>query len=195
MDFKKEMNKKAQGFTAGTMIAWMIGIILFVILVLAASGAFGSWEEVKNSFFGGSATVDDAVNGCNLACSTNDVNAFCDYSRQIIFEAKGKKETYTCNTLRKRLPKPANLDDCEAIPCYSQPVSCDEKLKASECDGVATTCVVGWVPNQTYFDYQALQSQGKVYKEVKDLTARINDPAQITANKNQGQFCVKTVTL
>jgi hypothetical protein len=73
----KEMNKKGQQMTLGTIIAIVLGITVLVFLIWGFSTGWSNMWNKITAFGGGSANIDTIVQACALDCSTQNKNAYC----------------------------------------------------------------------------------------------------------------------
>lgn len=75
---QKEMNKKGQDLSIGTLILIVLGIVVLVLLILGFSlGWENLWEKI-NIFGGGTNSVNDVATACRIALSSQDKYTLCD---------------------------------------------------------------------------------------------------------------------
>jgi len=81
------MNKKGQQMTLGTIIAIVLGIAVLVFLIFGFStGWTNMWSKITE-LGGGAANVDDVVRGCEVACASQSVDAYCRHERTVNYGA------------------------------------------------------------------------------------------------------------
>jgi hypothetical protein len=110
-------NKKAQGLSLNTIVLLILAVLVLVLIVAGFAMGWGNmWQRVEGFFSKGN--LDATIATCNIQCTTNQVNEFCNVPRSVkgansepINLANGD---YTCNALRSSLAgKNVNLDDCK----------------------------------------------------------------------------------
>lgn len=178
------VNKKAQGFSIGTLLALVVGAALLVFLVIALSGGFGDWS----AWTGGTNKPNIAAKAfnCNNKCAAKD-STYCTTPEDVVFEKGQKSEKYTCRAL-EAIPN-SGVNTCE-MDCILETVSCD-RLKVYCSGQIEGKCNYVWMDQAALTTAKADVGAGKTYKEVVDSTARVTDNADKTANS--GKFCVKTI--
>ena len=81
----ERVNKKGQQMTLGTIIAIVLGILVLVFLIFGfTTGWNNMWEKITN-LGGGSSNVDTIVTSCEIACTSNSVNAYCNEKKTMRF--------------------------------------------------------------------------------------------------------------
>jgi hypothetical protein len=95
----KEMNKKGQQMTLGTIIAIVLGITVLVFLIWGFSTGWSNMWNKITAFGGGSANIDTIVQACALACSTQNEYGFCTEVRTVKF---GKEVTVSNNKFKEK---------------------------------------------------------------------------------------------
>lgn len=177
---KKEMDKKAQGFSIGTLLALIVGAVLLVLIVFATTGAFGDWKDWAG---GSKSNVAAVVFNCQQKCSTQDTRGYCVEINDVVFEKGGKSQKLTCKQLES-YPN-SGLALCDKIDCTVESVTCD-RLKVL-CTGV-DKCDVVWMDQTAKTN---AVNDKTTYKEVNDITVRVTDINDKNAHSNQ--FCVETI--
>ena len=132
----REMNKKGQQMTLGTIIAIVLGIAVLVFLIFGFSTGWNNlWDKVGN-IGGGKANVDAVVQGCAVACSSQSVDAFCRQGREIKYgdgiSVKGSWQTF----LNEKSIVNVAIGDCsiDCTPVTVPPLTGDniEKINAAQ---------------------------------------------------------------
>ncbi|MFH1359341.1 MAG: hypothetical protein ABIH37_05620 [archaeon] len=186
---KSRMNKKGAEMTIGTIIVIILAVVVLVVLVYGFSVGWGDlWNKII-SFGGGQVNVQSAVQGCQIACSTQSTFEYCSKERSVIFEEGQKEpEKLNCYALQTR---GVGLS-CDRIDCI--PVSC-EGLKSTVCfrnNAELLGCSVDWKTSVEFKDAGENVGRGKVYKEVpSDVSGKVTDQQDIVANK--GKVCVRLI--
>ncbi|MEK6859883.1 MAG: hypothetical protein AABX54_03640 [Nanoarchaeota archaeon] len=192
----RKINKKAQDSPSVLGVVFsivLIGLVVVMLIFFFMKGT-GSWSDFFGNIFGGSSVnVPNVVTGCNLACSTNNKEDYCNLKRDVVFIKGGKKEQWTCQELPMRIPIPEGLNSCD-IQCSNQVVKCKE-LAISNCRGLdPAKCTIDWVTSVNVADYQKNNlGAGKTYLAIDDLTGYVTDIAEANQYKAQGMVCVKLV--
>lgn len=190
----RKVNKKAQGFEWGTILAGVVALVILVLLLFFIMKGGGSWGDFIGNIFGGSSVnVANVVIGCNSKCSANIASDYCTLPIDVVFVKGGKKESWTCQALQGRVPRPEGLNLCD-IQCSNQVVKCAD-LVISNCQGLdSTKCTINWVASANVVDYQKNQlGVGKTYIAIDDVTGYVTDVAEVNQQKAQGMVCVKLV--
>jgi hypothetical protein len=112
----REMNKRGQQMTLGTIIAIVLGIAVLVFLIFGFSTGWNNlWDKVGN-INSGKSNVDAVVQGCAVACSSQGVDAFCRQLREVDY-GDGTSNTGSCETfLKKKSTLRVKIEDC-SIDC------------------------------------------------------------------------------
>ena len=85
------MNKKGAEMTIGTIVIIVLALIVLVVLVVGFTAGWGNlWGRIS-AFFGGS-NVDAVVQACNVACTTEAQNDYCDRVRKVTTESDKLEE-------------------------------------------------------------------------------------------------------
>ena len=176
----RKINKKAQDSPSVLGVVFsivLIGLVVVMLIFFFMKGT-GSWSDFFGNIFGGSSVnVPNVVTGCNLACSTNNKEDYCNLKRDVVFIKGGKKEQWTCQELPMRIPIPEGLNSCD-IQCSNQ----------------VAKCTIDWVTSVNVADYQKNNlGAGKTYLAIDDLTGYVTDIAEANQYKAQGMVCVKLV--
>ena len=80
------MEKRAQQSTLTLIIVIVLGIAVLVFLIFGFSTGWNNlWDKITNIGGGGKVNIDAVVTGCELACTTQKVNEFCDQKRTVHF--------------------------------------------------------------------------------------------------------------
>jgi hypothetical protein len=181
---KKEiMNKKAQGLESGSIVTWVIAILILVI----AAYLIYNYYNAGNLPGSGRVNVGTIVQNCQVSCSSNGIYDYCR-QKNIVFDDSGKKnpknnQPYNCKQLET---ENVGLDVCRDINCDVQYYKCSD-LAQSNCAGV-TGCNVAFVTPGEVKSYQDQVGPLPLkYKEVKILT--VTDPV----DKATGNVCLKLV--
>lgn len=110
----KEMNKKGQDLSIGTLILIVLGIIVLVLLILGFSlGWSNLWEKIN--IFKGSSSIGDIANACKIAVTSQDVYSYCQDFKKI--KVNGQTEYISC------------LDDRVATSLDAKITNCPESYK------------------------------------------------------------------
>jgi len=86
--------------TLGTIIAIVLGIAVLVFLIFGFSTGWNNMWSKITELGGGSVNVDDVVRGCEVACASQSVDAFCRQERTVNY-GDGKSEKGSCKALEK----------------------------------------------------------------------------------------------
>jgi len=100
-------SKKAQNLSITTIILIILGVVVLVVLII---GFTKGWDSVKG-FFGGGSKAPQISALCNIACTTEDNDAWCVQER----------EGGTCDDLADD----GKFVDCVAIICPTK--NCEDK--------------------------------------------------------------------
>lgn len=184
---KKEiMNRKAQGLESGSIVTWVIAIL---ILVIAAYLIYNYYNS-GNLPSGGKVNVGSVVQSCQVSCSSNGFYDYCTRTRNIVFDDTGKKnprnnQPYTCRQLET---ENVGLDRCDAFTCEAQYFKCADLLQTN-CAGVdAPKCHVDSVLVDQVKGYQDQVGPALKYKEIKPLT--VTDPVE---KADTTKVCLKII--
>src|SRR3990167_3529052 len=104
------MNKRGQGLSVNAIILIILGLVILVMMII---GFTIGWSGIK--FFVSKDNSDTIVTACNVACSTNSQNSFCDAKREMTKDGVTLKDV-TCNYLAKKQPK-YKVESCGSISC------------------------------------------------------------------------------
>ncbi len=173
MKMRKLSKRGQEGVSlTGTVAALLLLLVVVVVLIFFWMRSTGSTSDFwGNLFGGGQVNVENVVQGCKTACSGALTYDYCQKSRDVIFEKKGKKESWTCVELEKRVPS-VGMEPCD-IQCNVQIVKCEE-LMESKCRGDAN-CEVRWLDTKTFDDYKQNIGPGKTYSQINDITGEVTD--------------------
>ena len=106
--------KRGQQLTLGTIILIILGVFVLVFLIFGFNRGWGNlWEELTN-LGGGDANVDTIARACEIACSTNSRNAFCDQNRTLNLGGDSDPVTGTCDDFVKGQK---GFSPCPSITC------------------------------------------------------------------------------
>jgi hypothetical protein len=72
-------NKKGQGLQISTVILFILGVVILVILIL---GFTMGWQKIAPWLFSTN-NVDTIVSQCQAACTTNSAYGFCVMNRTL----------------------------------------------------------------------------------------------------------------
>jgi len=112
------INKKGQQMALGTIIAIVLGIAVLIFLIFGFTTGWNSmWDKVEQ-FGGGSVNVDTVVQGCELACAKQSIDAFCASSRTVNYD-DDTWEKGSCETLK--VSKKISIKSC-SIDCGGKEV-------------------------------------------------------------------------
>lgn len=90
-------NKNGQQMALGTIIAIILGLVVLVFLIFGFTKGWGNlWDNISN-LGGGDSNVDSVVRGCEIACASENTNAYCVQNRTVNF---GKDSAENPNTLK-----------------------------------------------------------------------------------------------
>lgn len=96
---QKEMNKKAQDLSIGTLILIVLGIVVLVILVLGFSMGWDNlWNKIN--IFGGTSSIGDVVTACRLAATSQDTFMLCERSWDVKLPDGKEEKGITCQKLK-----------------------------------------------------------------------------------------------
>lgn len=108
----KRMDKKGQQMTLGTIIAIVLGIAVLVFLIFGFSSGWNNMWSKVTQYGGGSGNVDDVIRGCEIACTGQNTNAYCEQSRTADL-GNGTSESGACNELKKKIG--INIVECPSL--------------------------------------------------------------------------------
>jgi len=100
-------DKRGQGLSTNAIILIVLGVVVLAVMVI---GFTLGWDKIAPWI--STSNVDTIVTQCNVACSTNSVDSFCNLERDL----KGASipdGKYTCNDL---IGKGIGVDSC-SISC------------------------------------------------------------------------------
>ena len=99
-------NKKAQELSVTTIILMVLGVTILVILIL---GFTLGWDVLKE-WLNPSSNVNNLVNQCKIACTTEQKYDYCYLKRELKTKEENSKEV-TCYSLNKKRPQ-YGIPDC-----------------------------------------------------------------------------------
>lgn len=104
------MNKKGAEMTIGTIIAITLGVALLVFLIYGFSTQWKTFQGTITPLTGDS-NVDDIRRGCEVACTSNNVYAYCSQKRVVEFgkDADPLSEEGNCTSLEGTLGITCNI--------------------------------------------------------------------------------------
>ena len=79
----ERLNKRGQGMSLTTIILIVLGLAVLIFLIFGFTTGWGNLWSTITELGGGDANVDDVKRGCELACSTQSVDAYCTQVRTI----------------------------------------------------------------------------------------------------------------
>ncbi len=121
---QKELNKKGQDLSIGTLILIVLGIVVLVLLILGFSlGWDNLWEKIN--IFGGSSSVGDVVTQCSLSITQANTYDYCNSFKSIKID--GKTEYLNCQDDRVQ----GSLSKT-GLTCTGDPVAEFCKTKAGD---------------------------------------------------------------
>ncbi len=122
------MDKRGQGLSVTAIILIVLGILVLVMLIM---GFMFGWEKIM-PWIKPSNNVDEIVNACKLACSTQAKFAYCSEPREL---NDGEKvlEKVNCNFLAN-IKEEYGIEKCLAISCDNIPSD------ATDEDGAKISC-------------------------------------------------------
>jgi len=129
-------SKKAQNLSITTIILIILGLVVLVVLII---GFTKGWGSVKEFFTGGTTETQQVSTLCNLACTTEDTEAWCTQER-----VGG-----TCDDLAAQ----GKFVDCVAIICPTEECGDQPGLQgpAQVCDtGLNKMCPQDSAGNNQY---------------------------------------------
>lgn len=177
---KMVSNKKGQQMTLGTIIAIVLGIAVLVFLIFGFSTGWNNMWNKITELGGGSVNVDDVVRGCEVACASQSVDAFCRQERTINY-GDGKTDTGSCKTFLNNKDKVnANIKSCSlgcegvTLPSLDQ----EPKIDSNSNDEDGKKC--GDLEPAGVWVVDATCPEGK-----EDLTSRVTD----LSNKGDNNKC------
>jgi len=135
------MNKRGQGLSVNAIILIILGLVVLVMLII---GFTIGWSGIKS--FVSKDNSDTIVTACNIACSTNSQNSFCDTKREVTKDGVTLKDV-TCNYLAKKQPN-YKVESCSAIPCDNIDfvvLGNEETLDNSKCSNNAGKTIQSFV--------------------------------------------------
>ncbi len=102
--------RKGQGLSVNAIILIILGLVILVMMII---GFTIGWSGIKT--FVSKDNSDTIVTACNIACSTNSQNNFCDTKREVTKDGVTLKDV-TCNYLAKEQPT-YKIENCGSISC------------------------------------------------------------------------------
>ena len=120
-----DVNKKGQQMTLGTIIAIVLGLVVLVFLIFGFTKGWGNlWDNISN-LGGGDSNVDAVINGCELACASENTNAYCVQVRKVKYgDEMNTVHEGSCYALSKNETSSGMID----VPSCS--ISCEGKPTA-----------------------------------------------------------------
>lgn len=118
------MNNKGQGMSTNTIVILILAVVVLVVLIL---GFTMGWNKIAPWI--SSSNVDNIVNSCGAACSTNALYDFCSYERELK-DAEGNKIKTTCAVF-------AEADEYSKYGVDSCNLDCNKKCEEIKIDGVS----------------------------------------------------------
>ena len=102
-------NKKAQGLSITTIILIILGVVVLVVLII---GFTKGWGSVKG-FFGGGSKAPQVESLCNIACTTEDIEAWCIQEREggTCDDLAAQGKFVDCVALRTKCPTKKCADE------------------------------------------------------------------------------------
>ena len=105
-------NKRGQGLSTNAIILIVLGIFVLIILIagfVLGWGKLAPWLNKPN--------VKDVVQGCSIACATDDKYSFCSIKRELKPQDKADfLKDVTCDYLFNE-KKEYNLQECPQRTC------------------------------------------------------------------------------
>ena len=127
----ERLNKKGQGLSLTTIILIVLGLAVLVFLIFGFTRGWGSLWDTITQAGGGQANVDDVKRGCELACSTQSKDAFCNQSRTMKF---GEKRELNVDIPGESKPKLKNVSSVSGT--CKQLVNKYGNLGITDCPGL-----------------------------------------------------------
>ncbi len=87
-------NKRGQGLSTNAIILIILAVVVLVVLIMGFTlgwSKLAPWLSKDN--------VQEVVDQCNIACSTNAEYAFCAQNRTITIDGEDKALDVTCERL------------------------------------------------------------------------------------------------
>ncbi|MGD9276565.1 MAG: hypothetical protein PVJ67_05310 [Candidatus Pacearchaeota archaeon] len=100
-------NRRGQGLSTNAIILIVLGVVVLAVLII---GFTIGWNKIA-PWLGGGNNIDTIVTQCNVACSTNSVDGFCNMKREVK-GASFEDGEYTCEDL---IDKKIGVEDCSSI--------------------------------------------------------------------------------
>jgi hypothetical protein len=107
------VGKKGAELAISTIVVIVVSIVVLVVLIVGFTSGWGNlWGNIS-AFFGGS-NVDSMVQACNVACTTQGQNAYCNELRSVT----GLEDKKTCKQLAEDpATKAKGFKECLNINC------------------------------------------------------------------------------
>jgi hypothetical protein len=118
------MNNKGQGMSTNTIVILILAVVVLVVLIL---GFTMGWNKLAPWI--SSSNVDNIVNSCSAACSTNALYDFCSYERELK-DAEGNSIKTTCAVF-------AEIPEYFKYGIESCRLDCNKKCEEIKIDGTA----------------------------------------------------------
>lgn len=114
------INKRGQGLSTNAMVLIILGVLVLVLLIF---GFTAGWNKLAPWLSGDN--IQDVVDSCDIACSTNSVYNYCS-STKTLTDEKNNEITTNCNFFSK-FPKldAYGIAECPSIDCSSLPTCAD----------------------------------------------------------------------
>jgi hypothetical protein len=150
------MNKKAQGLSTSTIILIVLGLIVLVVLVIGFSMG---WANVKE-WIAPSTNVDDIVQQCSIACSTDQKYAFCSQPRELKTKGEETIKDTTCYALAERKSL-YGIGKCRLLNCdvfqnaANATAACNRNQQIVQYIHATEPIIIPIVCNQTVVDANA----------------------------------------
>jgi hypothetical protein len=195
---KKEMNKKAQDLSIGTLILIVLGIVVLVLLILGFSMGWSNlWEKIN--IFGGGSSVGDIATSCTIAVTQANQYAYCQDFKKVksgsTIEYLNCEDTRIQPSLTTKLTctKPEGYTNWREWYC-NKSISDDDRSKGIKVNGAAC-------PTMTAEELQKAQeteayktactnAQGNIINGAACPTGQV--AATLTETKPEGKICCKT---
>ena len=106
----KRGDKRAQGLSTNSIILIVLGVIVLVVLIL---GFTLGWSRIA-PWLGSSNNVDQIVQECGVACSTNAKFAYCSQERTIEIDGQNSIPG-NCSSFVDIESNKYGIQDCKEI--------------------------------------------------------------------------------
>ena len=113
--------KRGAELTIGTIVIIVLAIAILVFLIWGFStGWTNAWGKIT-ALIGGGTNADTIKQGCELTCTSNQKDAYCEEVK-IVKKADGSKIKGSC----KNLENQGISSSCPSISCDKLPVKCED---------------------------------------------------------------------